>query len=228
MNSSADELAACGKVYEENLPTTYFSPTYLDGVFKMYNNFVPEYDGVVTLYAHLNKFYFISTSDRSSIRADTYLINMAEIVEQVNGYLKAGGTTVGKAKSWLKLFWWLAKQPATTTTRLAEVGGNSTIRSGIGEGVTRITDFPVIAYGNMSAVYNAFGDNKLFVSSATHNQSSAANSERYFFDIAVKKGMPVFFITVLTGASITAWVERLLSRTLTVYGEVVDLNAKNN
>lgn len=226
----SEELATCGKVYEESLLTTYFSSTYLDGVFKLYNNFVPEYDGVVTLYVQLNKFYFVSTSDRSSISADTYLINMAEIVEQVNGYLKAGasGTTVAKAKSWLKLFWWLAKQPATTTTRLEEVGGFSSIRSGIGENVTNITNFPINAYGNMSAVYNAFGDNKLFVSSAAHKQSNTPTGESYFFDIAVKKGMPVFFITVLTGLSNTAWVERLLSRTLTVYGEVVDLNAKNN
>lgn len=223
-------MVACGKVYEESLPTIRFSPTYLDGVFKFYNNFIPEYDGVVTLCANMDSFYFTSTSDRSIIRATTYLINMADIVEQVNGYLKEGasGTNVEKAKSWLKLFWWLAKQPATTTTRLAEVDGLSTIRSGIGENVTSITSFPINAYGNMNAAYNAFGDNKLFVSNALHTQTNTANNQRYYWDIAVKKGMPVFFITVLTGSSNTAWVERLLARTLTVYGEVVDFNAKNN
>lgn len=223
-------MAACGKIYEESLPTISFSPTYLDGVFKFYNNFVPEYDGVVTLCAHLNSFYFTGSADGSIIRANTYLINMAKAVNQINAWLTSGisGVTVQKAKSWLKLLWWLAKQPATTSERMTEAGGIITIRAGVGENVTNITNYPITAYGNLQDVNNVFRDNKLFICDVIHSQNQAATMDRYYWDISVKKGMPVFFITVLTGSSNTAWVERLLSRTLTVYGEVVDLNAKNN
>lgn len=223
-------MAACGKVYEESLPTISFSPIYLDGVFKFYNNFIPEYDGVVTLCAHLNSFYFTASDNRSIIRANNYLINMANAVNQINAWLTSGisGVTVQKAKSWLKLLWWLAKQPATTSVRMTEAGGITTIRSGVGENVTSITNFPVSAYGDLQDVNKVFRDNKLFICDAVHLQAQVADMDRYYWDISVKKGMPVFFITVLTGSSNTAWVERLLSRTLTVYGEVIDLNAKNN